>query len=71
MDNIQRYKYRTRRGSSALSSETFYTGAVRNERILQKKETYKSFTGGTLRRGLAGDPSGRRHQREQERPGRQ
>ena len=43
MDNIQRYKYRTRRGSSALSSETFYTGAVRNERILQKKETYKEL----------------------------
>ena len=43
MDNIQRYRYRTRKGNSALSPEAFYTGAVQNERILQKKETYKEL----------------------------
>ena len=47
----KKYKFRTRRGSTTLTDEPFYTGAVKNERILAKKETYKELVkelGGSL-----------------------
>ena len=47
----KKYKFRTRRGSTTLTDEPFYTGAVKNERILAKKETYRELVkelGGSL-----------------------
>ena len=41
--DTKRYKFKTRKGSTALTDEPFYTGAIKNERILTKKETYKEL----------------------------